>query len=98
MPVGKLPTQASVVEGTFAVAGGAPGGVVHCASAAPGVSTTAPTTPPNPASAVVANMLVASSEARLRLNDRLMSDMSFLRDFLKAPKRHVSPGVPVTGP
>ena len=38
--------------------------------------------PSSPARAVVANMLVASSEARLRLNVRLISDIKIPRVFL----------------
>src|ERR1700733_12538732 len=50
-------------------------GVQMAASAAPGARTTVPTTPPSPVSAVVANMLVASSEARLRANALFVSDI-----------------------
>jgi hypothetical protein len=38
---------------------------------------TVPTSPPNPARAVVANMLPASSEARPRAKVRFMRDIEF---------------------
>jgi hypothetical protein len=75
----KAPTQTSVVGvvGMPVVAGGLEGAGpgAHCAMATPGASNAPAMPPPRPANAVVASMLVASKETRVRAMAPLVSDM-----------------------